>query len=122
MCLYNLLYYAKFLTYNIMSIIKQKLLNAVSAHPKLVTFAIGLALIMAVGTAIGILDQQHLAFAASSSTGSGGSGTPGASGAAGTVNGGDHTNNGNHFGQLANGGAATGSKPGAGGKGDNPGG
>jgi hypothetical protein len=46
-----------------MSIIKQKLRNAVSAHPKLVTLGIGLAIIMAVGTTIGMLDHSHMAFA-----------------------------------------------------------
>jgi hypothetical protein len=44
-------------------IIKQKLLNAISAHPKLAAVGIGLALTMVVGTAIGMFDQQHLAFA-----------------------------------------------------------
>jgi hypothetical protein len=60
---------------------KQKILNAISTHPKLVTFGIGLAITMAIGTAIGMLDHSQIAFAASSSTGSGGSGTSGASGA-----------------------------------------
>jgi hypothetical protein len=45
-----------------MSIIKQKLLNAISAHPKLAAFGIGLALTMAIGTAIGKLDV-HIAVA-----------------------------------------------------------
>jgi hypothetical protein len=53
-CLYNLTYYAKFLPYNV-PIIKQRLLNIVSAHPKLVTFGIGLAIAMVIGTAIGML-------------------------------------------------------------------
>jgi len=39
-----------------MSIIKQRLL-------KLATLGIGLALTLAIGTAIGMFDQQHLAFA-----------------------------------------------------------
>jgi hypothetical protein len=39
--------------------IKQKLLNAISAHPKLAAFGIGLALTMAVGTAIGIVEVQQ---------------------------------------------------------------
>ena len=43
--------------------IKQKLLNAISAHPKLVTFDIGLVITLAVGTAIGMLDNHNLAFA-----------------------------------------------------------
>jgi hypothetical protein len=41
--------------------IKQKLLNAISAHPKLAAFAIGLAITMAVGTAIGMLDVHPAA-------------------------------------------------------------
>jgi hypothetical protein len=46
------------------SIIKQKLLNAIAAHPKLVTFGIGLAITMAIGMAItGMLEHSHLAFA-----------------------------------------------------------
>jgi hypothetical protein len=43
--------------------LKQKVVNAISAHPKLATFAIGLAITMAVGTALGMLDHQQLAFA-----------------------------------------------------------
>jgi hypothetical protein len=43
--------------------IKQKLLNAISAHPKLAAFGIGLAITMAVGAAIGMLDHNHMAFA-----------------------------------------------------------
>jgi hypothetical protein len=42
-----------------MSIIKQKLLNAISARPKLVTFGIGLAITMAIGIAIGMLEVQQ---------------------------------------------------------------
>jgi hypothetical protein len=48
--------------------VKSKILNAISAHPKLVTFAIGFAITMAIGTAIGMLDQQ--AFASPINTGS----------------------------------------------------
>jgi hypothetical protein len=43
--------------------IKHKILNAISPHPKLVTFGIGLAITMAVGTAIGMVDHNQ-AFAA----------------------------------------------------------
>jgi hypothetical protein len=39
--------------------IKQKLLNAISAHPKLAAFAIGLAITMAIGTAIGVVEAQQ---------------------------------------------------------------
>ena len=46
-----------------MSIIKQKLLNATAVHPKLLTLGVGLAITMAVGIAIGMSDNQHLAFA-----------------------------------------------------------
>jgi hypothetical protein len=53
---------------------KHKILNAISAHPKLVTFGIGLAITMAVGTAIGMLDHSQIAFATSITTSGGGSG------------------------------------------------
>jgi hypothetical protein len=46
-----------------MSTIKQKLLNAILAHPKLAVFGIGLAITMAIGTAVGMVDHQHLAYA-----------------------------------------------------------
>ena len=39
--------------------IKQKLLNAISAHPKLAALGIGLAITMAVGTAIGMVEVQQ---------------------------------------------------------------
>ena len=55
-----------------MSIItKQKLLNAISAHPKLVTFGIGLVITMAIGTAIGMLDP-HQVLAYNTNTNAGG--------------------------------------------------
>ena len=44
--------------------IKQKLLNTITIHPKLVTFGVGIALTMAVGTAIGMLDHGHIALLA----------------------------------------------------------
>ncbi|WP_458718824.1 hypothetical protein [Candidatus Nitrosocosmicus sp. R] len=47
---------------------KQKLLNVLLVHPKLAVFAIGLAITMAVGTAIGTLDHNHLASAISQSS------------------------------------------------------
>jgi hypothetical protein len=58
--------------------IKSKIINVMAAHPKIATFAIGLGITMAIGTAIGMLDHSQIAFAASSS---GGSSTSGASGA-----------------------------------------
>ena len=41
--------------------VKSKIINAMAILPKLVTFAIGLGITMAIGTAMGILDQQVLA-------------------------------------------------------------
>lgn len=43
--------------------IKQKLLNIAAAHPKLVTFGIGLGITMAITTTLGMLDNTPLAFA-----------------------------------------------------------
>jgi hypothetical protein len=44
--------------------IKQKLLNAIAAHPKLATLGIGLAITMTIGIAVGMLDtHQGLAYA-----------------------------------------------------------
>ena len=40
--------------------IKQKVLNTVSAKPKLVALSIGIVVTMAIGTAIGMLDHHHL--------------------------------------------------------------
>ena len=42
-------------------------MNIVTAHPKLVTFAIGFAVTLAIGTAIGIVDHNQ-AFAFSRNT------------------------------------------------------
>jgi hypothetical protein len=52
--------------------IKQKLLNAVTTHPKLVTFGIGLAITFAIGTAIGMLDHQQAFAATNTQTNNGG--------------------------------------------------
>ena len=41
--------------------LRDKIINALTAHPKLVTFGIGLAVTFAIGTAIGMLDNQALA-------------------------------------------------------------
>jgi hypothetical protein len=38
---------------------KDKIMNLLSAHPKLVTFGIGLAVTFVVGIAIGMLDHQQ---------------------------------------------------------------
>ncbi len=56
--------------------IKDKVMNMVIRHPKLVTFGIGLAITFTIGIAIGMLDHGQLAFAGSSqsSHGSGGGG------------------------------------------------
>ena len=44
---------------------KQKILSAISAHPKFVAFGIGLAITFAIGTAIGMLDHSHMALGVS---------------------------------------------------------
>ena len=51
---------------------KQKILNAISAHPKFVAFGIGLAITMAIGTAIGMVDHSQMAFAVKAGQGQGG--------------------------------------------------
>jgi hypothetical protein len=42
---------------------KQNILDRVSAHPKIVKLGIGLAITMAIGAAIGILEHSKVAFA-----------------------------------------------------------
>jgi hypothetical protein len=50
--------------------IKDKIMNTISAHPKLVTFGIGLAITFVIGTAIGMVDHNQ-AFASGSHNGNG---------------------------------------------------
>jgi uncharacterized membrane protein len=40
-------------------LLKEKLLSSITAHPKLVTFGIGLAITFVVGTAIGLVDHNQ---------------------------------------------------------------
>ncbi len=40
--------------------LKDKIVNIITAHPKLVTFGIGLAIIFVIGTAIGMLYPQSV--------------------------------------------------------------
>lgn len=40
--------------------LKDKILNTITAHPKLVTFGIGLAITFVVGTAIGMVEPQQV--------------------------------------------------------------
>jgi hypothetical protein len=54
--------YTVLLYIEIMSL-KSKIINAITTHPKLVTFGIGLAITFAIGTAIGTLDHGQMAFA-----------------------------------------------------------
>ncbi len=55
--------------------IKDKIMNMMIGHPKLVTLGIGLGITFVVGTAIGMLDHGQMAFAGSrQSSGSGGGG------------------------------------------------
>ena len=42
-------------------------MNEITAHPKLIAFAIGFGIAMAIGTAIGMLDHGQIAFAAKGS-------------------------------------------------------
>jgi hypothetical protein len=48
--------------------LKSKIFNILTAHPKLVTFGIGLMITFAFGTAIGLSDHNQ-AFAVSNQTG-----------------------------------------------------
>jgi hypothetical protein len=48
---------------SILKSLKEKLLNTVTAHPKLVTLGIGLAVTFAIGTAIGMVELHNLAYA-----------------------------------------------------------
>ena len=45
-----------------MKSLKQRMLNVVAAHPKVLTFGIGLAITVAIGIAIGMSDQSHTAY------------------------------------------------------------
>ena len=47
--------------------LKSKIMNTIAAHPKLVTFGIGLAISFAFGTTIGMLDHNQ-AFAVNNQT------------------------------------------------------
>jgi hypothetical protein len=40
--------------------LKTKIMNLLTAHPKLVTFGIGLAITFVIGTAIGMVDHQQV--------------------------------------------------------------
>jgi hypothetical protein len=48
--------------------LKDKIMNIATAHPKLVTFGIGLAITFVMGTAIGLIDHNQ-GFAAAKKTG-----------------------------------------------------
>jgi hypothetical protein len=39
--------------------LKDKIVNIITAHPKLVTFGIGLAITFVIGTAIGMVDHNQ---------------------------------------------------------------
>lgn len=39
--------------------LKDKIINTIASHPKLVTFGIGLAITFAIGTAIGMFDHKQ---------------------------------------------------------------
>jgi len=42
--------------------LKDKIMNIVTAHPKLVTFGIGFGITFVIGTVIGMLEQGHLSW------------------------------------------------------------
>jgi hypothetical protein len=48
--------------------LKGKIMNMITAHPKLVTFGIGLAITFVIGTAIGMVDHNQ-AFAGTDADG-----------------------------------------------------
>ena len=48
--------------------IKDKILNMITAHPKLLTLGIALGITFVVGTSIGMLENNQFAFATASST------------------------------------------------------
>jgi hypothetical protein len=59
--------------------LKEKVLNSITAHPKLAMFGIGLAITFMIGTAIGMVDDQQV-FASSVVTAGGGSTVSGSTG------------------------------------------
>jgi hypothetical protein len=54
--------------------LKDKIMNSITAHPKIVTFGIGLAITFVVGAAIGMLNHHNLAYAYSGTSGGNGNG------------------------------------------------
>lgn len=60
LCQYNPICYAQLLVWYSMMSIRQKVLNAISAHPKLAAFAMGLAITIVVGTVMGTLDVHSV--------------------------------------------------------------
>jgi uncharacterized membrane protein len=52
--------------------LKAKIMNIVTAHPKLVTFGIGLAITFVIGTAIGLVDHNQVFAATATNTNNGG--------------------------------------------------
>jgi hypothetical protein len=42
-------------------VLKSKIMNIITAHPKLVTFGIGLAITFVIGTAIGMVNHEAFA-------------------------------------------------------------
>ena len=47
--------------------VKDKVLNTITSHPRLVTLGIGLTVTFVVGTAIGMVDHGQIAYATSHS-------------------------------------------------------
>jgi hypothetical protein len=54
--------------------LKDKIMNVVIKHPRLVTLGIGLAITFVIGTAIGMVDHNNLAYANHGNSGGNGNG------------------------------------------------
>jgi hypothetical protein len=52
--------------------LKDKIMNMVVAHPKLITFGIGLAVTFVIGTAIGMVDHNQVFAVTQTNTNNGG--------------------------------------------------
>jgi len=56
---------------------KDKIMNIITAHPKLVTFGIGLAITFVIGTAIGMVDHNQAFALTQTNTNNGGNAAAG---------------------------------------------
>jgi uncharacterized paraquat-inducible protein A len=70
----ELIIYFQILLWFIVSL-KYKIMNIITAHPRLVTFGIGLAITFEIGTAIGMVDHNQVFAATQTNTNNGGNAT-----------------------------------------------